>query len=505
APVFYFNQAMQRPSVEAAFQSQPDAAGRFEWLDDATLRYVPGNPAGAESAIHLTIGTGAKAANGLALVKPVQVSYQAAGFLRLTERLPLPDAVDVNPSSAVVVTFNRPVVALGAAPQSLPPAFTLTPAVNGRGEWLNTSTYIFYPQPALMGGARYTVRLNAALTSLEGSPLANDTSLEWSFSTSLPVLLAVKPGTDQPVPLDSAFTLTFNQPMDTASVEGNFSLLGPGGPVAGKFTWDDADTEMTFQPDALLQRGAGYTLALFGTARSLGGAELGRDFAASLSTVPQFALYQTRPAAGETLKATEGYGSVTLSFSSPVAAGQDFNQLISLNPPLVGHSVYRDYTGYELFVSGYFQPSTSYTLSVSPAVSDRWGAKLDEPFSITFTSQPAQPSLVIPVLQTGLRVLFLPQNEMNLPARTVNINRLSLSRGRLSAEEFIRAAQDWQGLQGWESKVNEAWPVLLYPTQDIIEETNIPLAQNNSQLDPGLYFLKIDPLPAIDHPATTAP
>ena len=497
-PVFYFNQPMQRASVEGAFKTQPDLTGRFEWLNDTAVRFVPGKPVSAGTALSLTIGSGAKAVNGMSLPAPVEVNYQAAGPLRLTQRLPAPDSADINPSSAVVVAFNRPVVAFGADPQSLPSAFSLDPAAVGRGEWLNTSTYIFYPQPALLGGARYTVHLNTSLASLDGSPLASDSSLEWSFSTSAPVLLSVKPGTEQPVPLDTAFTLVFNQPMETASVESNFSLLGPNGPVAGKFSWNSPATEMTFQPTDLLQRGVGYTLALFGAARSLGGAALGNDFAASLVSVPQFAITQTRPAAGETLNNFSGYGAVTLTFSSPAAVGQDFDALITLDPPVVGQSVYRDYNGYEMYVSGYFLPSTSYSLTVSPALSDRWGAKLDAPFSITFTSQPAQPALVIPALQAGSQSLFVPSNETSLPVSTTNLNRLVLSRGQLSLSEFIQAEQDWQGLQNWEPKVQSNWPLLLYPTPDVSEATNIPLAQNGAGVPSGLYFLKIDTQPELE-------
>ena len=42
-------------------------------------------------------------------------------------------------------------VALGADPAAHPPAFTIEPSVAGRGEWINTSTYIFYPEPAMAG------------------------------------------------------------------------------------------------------------------------------------------------------------------------------------------------------------------------------------------------------------------------------------------------------------------------------------------------------------------
>ena len=69
----------------------------------------------------------------------------------------------------MVATFTRPVTGLGADPKSLPPAFSLDPAAKGRGEWLNTSTYIFYPEPGLTGGLQYTVTPNPDLKSALGS------------------------------------------------------------------------------------------------------------------------------------------------------------------------------------------------------------------------------------------------------------------------------------------------------------------------------------------------
>jgi len=119
---------------------------------------------------------------------PVSLEYQTAGFLELTQILPEPGAYDVDPESAVVVAFNRPVVPLGADSAGLPAAFTLDPLPAGEGKWLNTSTYAYYPDPQLEGGKTYTVHLNEDLVSFDGSPLAKvDEPLrpanEWSFIT----------------------------------------------------------------------------------------------------------------------------------------------------------------------------------------------------------------------------------------------------------------------------------------------------------------------------------
>ncbi len=489
---------MDRASVEGAFQLEPALPVRFEWLDDSTLRVVPDHAPEAGQEVQVTISTAAQAANGQPLAEAVLVSYQPPGFLRLSERLPAPGGADINPSSAVVATFNRPVVPLGADPSSMPPAFTLDPQAAGRGEWLNTSTYIFYPEPALLGGARYTVRLNDNLAAGDGSPLAaEDAGQDWTFTTAAPALISIQPTTEQPIALDSAFVLTFNQAMDTDSVESAFVLARGETPVEGSFSWNEMATEMTFRPTALLDRGASYSLGMFGAARSQGGATLAQDFAASLVTVAQFGVVETSPAAGETLSTYAGYAGVQLNFSSPVAAGQDLNRLVSLTPPIIDPSVSRSLDGRSIYLTGYFQSSASYSLEISPGLSDQWGAALDVPFSFTFSTSPATPSLYIPVRMASAAV-FISQWETSIPAHATNIGRLSLSRGELSLGEFIQADQSWEGLQGWESKVQSTWMRLLYPTPDVSEPVEIPLHQSDEPLPPGLYFLKIDTRPALD-------
>lgn len=499
APVLYFNQPMDRASVESAFRVQPELPGRLEWLDDATLRFTLEQALEPETGLSLSIDSGARAANGLAMAEPARVDFQSAGPLRLVERLPAPGALEINPTSAVVATFNRPVVPLGADPQDAAAAFTLDPLAEGRGEWINTSTYIFYPQPALAGGMQYDVQLNSDLTSTAGSPLAADSESagDWSFSTAAPQLLSVRPSPDERLLLDDEITLVFNQPMDAASVEANFSLIGPdGSPVIGTAGWNETATEMAFKPIDLLNRAADYTLVLFAAAESQGGASLESDFAAALSTVPAFSVAETSPAAGQTVTSYGGYGSVALTFSAPVAPRQDLDRLITLKPELPGLRVERSYSGREIYLSGFFQPSASYTLTISPDLRDRWDASLGRAFSFTFKTSRADPSLLIPARQTGAMALFVPYLETNLQANAVNISRLSLSRGKLTLEEFFRAHENYQGLADWPSKVQSNWVRLYYPRPDVTETVDIPMTQNGSPLDPGLYFLQVEPTPA---------
>jgi len=101
----------------------------------------------------------------MAFLQPAQADFTTTSYLRLTHALPDTGTQDVLPTGAVSASFNQPVVPLGADSSTLPAAFTLSPGAQGRGEWINTSTYVFYPEPGLDGGVSYTATLNQDLVS----------------------------------------------------------------------------------------------------------------------------------------------------------------------------------------------------------------------------------------------------------------------------------------------------------------------------------------------------
>ena len=92
--------------------------------------------------------------------------------MEVSQVIPAPDTADVASNATVTVMFNRPVVPLVAvsdpARQDLPQPLTLVRAsdgaeVEGRGEWLNTSIYVFTPSRPLQAGQRYEGRVAAGL------------------------------------------------------------------------------------------------------------------------------------------------------------------------------------------------------------------------------------------------------------------------------------------------------------------------------------------------------
>ena len=140
-----FNQPMDQESVAGALTLANASNQRVEWQDDRTLLvYVDQQ---AEQALTLNLASDALAVNGLSMRSAVDISYLAPTPLRLTNALPEDGAQNSDPTAGIIASFNQPVVPLGTDPADGPAAFTISPTAEGQGEWISTSTYVFYPDP----------------------------------------------------------------------------------------------------------------------------------------------------------------------------------------------------------------------------------------------------------------------------------------------------------------------------------------------------------------------
>ena len=480
----YFNQPMDRASVEAALQVEFQQSLNFSWPDDSTVVVYLSEPLEPETQVSVDIKADVRSAQGTGTLQPISLSYTTAGYLRLAQALPQPGSADVNPAAAVVTSFNRPIVPLGGDPASMPPAFTLEPPADGRGEWINTSTYVFYPEPALQGGEQYTVKINADLKSVDGSPLQD--VQPWSFSTVLPSIVSISPSTETPWPLDVEIALTFNQPMDRSSVEAAFKLFAPGNiAVPGSSSWNDDSSIYTFKPGSLLVYGTSYIVYLGGEAKSAGGAALGQSASISVITLPALNIYSTDPVQGGQANT---YSGPILYFSGPIESKNAISY-IQLEPSVANLSTWWNEVDNSLSLYGTFSPDTAYTLRVLPGLTDPWGGGLGQEFVLNFSTGAYSPRIM---LAGASEIIFLTPSDPALTAEVVNVPELTMEVGSVPQQDLFMLL----GFEGYERRIAyqsadmTSWAQSFDLEPNRAQMTDLYLRPDRSPLAPGIYFMR---------------
>ena len=485
--IFYFNQPMDKPSVEAAYERNSSFSAKMSWIDDATLAIEPQLPYTPASEISIGFDTTVQAANGFSLRSPVQFVYKAAGYLQVTNMLPEPDSLDIDPDSAVVANFNQPVVPLGADSADLPDALTIEPLVQGTGEWVNTSTYIFYPAVPLYGGKTYSVQINPDLVSMMGATLEHPVS--WQFTTARPMLMHVLPEGDmKDIRLDVSFRLEFNQPMDAASVEDHFSLQQENNQrVLGEFGWQDNFRTMVFTPTANLERDMDYTLVLMEGAQSLGGTSLGRTTTVKYHTVPSLMVAYPDLKPGNE---TNVYAGVGLVFTAPLDSKQDFAEFVELDPPVSNVRCYYSGDIQMLRILGDFQAGTRYSLYLRPGLTDPWGGTMKEAYQLTFKTKHLQSALYI---GGGNNAFFVTPDDTSFQGQATNLVKLNMGVGSVPFDDFVKFFQE----DGYDFQKNylpadyRYWVFPLDMTWDRNQEVDLPLTPDGDGLAPGIYLLTL--------------
>jgi uncharacterized protein YfaS (alpha-2-macroglobulin family) len=491
ALTLYFDQPMDRSSVEGALVGEPELSGQLSWLDEATLVFEPDTALPPSTDLTVELGTTALATNGLAMLEPVSLSYRTAAPLQAIQVLPQPGTEEADPSSAIVATFDQPIVPLGSDPGTLPVAFDIEPAAAGRGEWVNTSTYIFYPNPPLLGGTTYLVTLNPDLQSTKGGPfdgLAGFQGSTWSFSTASPRLLSATPEEGAvSIPIDTVVELEFNQAMNPDSVEENFVLIAPGGiPVEGAFGWNDDFTTMVFTPTNILTRDSNHRLVLNSAAQSRGGTPLGADYDHNFFTVPPFFVTWTEP---EQNGSVQNYQGIKIHLSAPVDRTTPL-KYVSVSPAVSNLNYWIPQSEYALNLSGDFKPNTDYLVTLAASLPDRWGQSLGREYILRFRTKPLQPTLQIAY---GESQLFLTPQDLSISAQAASIRSVDLSIGRIPTDQMW----EYLGPAGYDTLNNTylqdayQWTQQLDISSSHFSDIRLPLTHDEGPLAPGLYHYRV--------------
>ncbi len=517
-----FDQAMDPASVQAAFQMEaPDgsrASGQFTWPSPSQLRFTPGQPLLTASSYTVTIGDQAAAESGAKLGQAYTTRVNTITPLQVSQVFPADTASDVDVASRITVMFNKPVVALGIAEDQakLPQPLSFTPAVDGAGEWLNTSVYVFQPKAALHSNTQYIVSLAAGLKDAGGAAAtALAQPFTWKFTTRAGKLWQIEADGQifDPQANPSGYnlsqlpkiTLRFLQPMQPAGTNAAIRLVDSAGKQYSlREQWSGDALSVLVIPLALLPMNSSFILTVGADALTQDGGKFGTTVQWNANTVPPPAVVSSDPANGDTN--AQG-GQFALTFASPMDVKTIASRVV-FTPPLKNKTnFYYDDQGQ----TGYFyglEPSTAYQVQILPGMTDRYGNAINSGQTITFTTAALMPS-------AGFTMPYNPEYLVSGSQQFfyyyTNANWLDIKLYQITSKDFVNYNNSGKGLDPNtykpdgdnggklinEYKFNADAPLNATKTDSLTLKD-----KDGKPLQPGFYFLSMD-AGNVDHTGRT--
>ncbi len=485
-----FDRPMDRASVEAAFQVSPEVSGDIEWADERTVRFKPAPDLKRDAEYWVTVGPKARATDGNTLDGAYRFRFRTVGYLEVAQAIPAPDTENVEAESIITVIFNRPVVPLTSI--SSPPMggiesgfLTFDPLIEGGGEWLNTSIYVFTPAEPLAGGTTYTARVAAGLADTTGGVLAEEYA--WSFSTRPPQVVWVSPHEEaELVGVDMAIQVTFNTLVDCGSAAEAFSLRT--GPQSVPGTFECGGDTLTFTPGERLAFDTTYTARVDAGVLSAGGGRGMQDgYEWRFATVPLPRIVGTHPYDGQ--RDARPYTDFEIVFNAPIDPATVMPNL-EMTPPLSPTRVYTYFNTWDnTFVLNFgAEPSTGYEVRIGPGIADPYGNTTGQEMTVRFRTAALSPWVQIHV--PGMVGTYDAHQQARVVVGYLNTTQLDLGLYRLDQEEFFRAQQDWWEYSPSGGTVRQ-WSVPAEAPLNEIGYALVDLVEGGGMLEPGLYLLDL--------------
>lgn len=490
--VITFDQPMDAASTAAAFAVSPEAAGDVS-VEGNVLTWTPADPLTRSGAYRVTLSQDAQSATGEALAQPLDLRFNTVGFLEVTSTQPARGNAEFAVDAPITVIFNHPVVPLtGVDDQAdLPDPLVIDPAVEGTGQWLNTSIYSFKPAVTLASGTDYTVTVPKGLTDPNGNLLA--ASYVFTFTTSLPVVLSSVEAEDATIWPTKPISVTFSQPMDQASTEAAFSLrqTDTKTAVSGDFAWREDSRTLVFTPAAPLAYDAAYTVSVDDSARAAVGEGTLQAYTLEFNTVPKLAVRSTTPADKATNVGVEEATHILLAgvVDQTTLGAQAFS---ILPKPTEVFSYFTSFDN-DWTLSWPRLPDTAYTLTLSSQIADVFGNTLGEQ-QIFFQTGPRKPFAHLNVPNDVGTYNAYNTTTMSVSYR--NVSELNFTLSTLNEAEGARllGPDRWDALNTFQPRpaaLLRQWTVPVTPERNVNTLLKQPLGPDGDALPPGLYWIEM--------------
>jgi uncharacterized protein YfaS (alpha-2-macroglobulin family) len=488
-----FDRAMDRAAVEAAFSLSPHVPGRFEWVDERTVRYFAAEEWERDTQYRVSISTSAASRDGEPLAEAYAFRFRTVGYLAVTQALPVDGSADIAVDSTIFVMFNRPVVPLVALSDpsyaDLPVPLFIDPAVAGTGEWSNTSVYVFTPSEALRGGTTYTATVPSGLTDTTGGIVPEDVT--WCFTTERPKVVWTSPaaGADL-VRIDGEIRVTFNMPISLASARERFRVRTSG------LLGEDVDGELATDGDALvfapfesLAFDRPYVVSVgAGVAGAEGGLGMEEPVEWRFRTVPLPRILGTSPENGET--GVDPYTAFLIRFNAPVDLDSVLEN-VTVEPAPEPDDVYgyfRSWDNTYVFRFG-SRPSQDYTIRIGPNIADPYGNVTGQSMTVRFRTGPLDPATWLHV--PGWIGTFSTYEPARLFVAHRNVGSITLTLTKVSIDEYFKALDDWYDYSPPRDGRIRRWSVAVSSPLDQVGYTPVDLTADGGAIEPGVYVVEL--------------
>ncbi len=399
--------------------------------------------------------------------------------------------LSIDQCARIVVTFNEPMRALTALPQTESAGtMTIEPAVRGTFRWLGTTTLAFAPADTLPYASRYTVTIPAGTKSLSGSTLKN--TFRWTFETPRPAVLRSTPGAGQKqVELNHSILLVFNEPVDPQSVgrwlsieeRSNGALAYPAFTVRQAKDEDLAGlhglTPLSQTEVRALREQCERSIVL------LPSAPFRKE--STIKIVCKAGLQGRQGRLGMTAEYTSSFttygglkfigvqsdndfnpkNGLRLEFSNPVLFSEMTSHLVITPAAQLNQNAYGEYQSDKPYVYLDLRPEQDYACLLTSGMKDIFGNTLGADASFTFRT-----SAYAPYARMTTGPGLLEANEAHtIPVSLMNTDSVSVRMGVLSAEQIVPllAAPECWGNDEWNEALlsgrDASWTVAQAPAR----------------------------------------
>ncbi|WP_372795381.1 Ig-like domain-containing protein [Lutibacter sp.] len=255
-------------------------------INGTIVSFMPTSPLMPNTTYTGIINTSVKDKKGNALQEDYVWTFSTGSTVTpmVVSSDPANNAIDVFLNKIVSANFNMLMnhSSINATTFTLKQGADL---INGMVTYVGQTAYFKSSSP-LLAEKIYTATITTGAKNIQGTPLANDFSWEFTTGTILgPSVISTDPLDNATgVALDKIVTATFSMEMDIATIN-NTSFTLKNGTILINGAINYVNSTLTFVPDSPLLEGTIYTATITTDAKNLAGIPLANNYVWEFSTL----------------------------------------------------------------------------------------------------------------------------------------------------------------------------------------------------------------------------